>query len=109
MPNYTFLTILSLFVVYFLDYILGTKLLWKKKYYLFYLLIVVLHTIVDNYLNGRWGLGSYIVGPYDPTSYSGIKLWFTPLENYFFGFSLISLNIVLYEFFKNKFGKTNLK
>lgn len=97
--EYTIATLLSVIVVILLDQILGTKLFFQKKFWIFYIFVIVLHTIVDNYLNGRWWLNEPIVGPYGDQFYSGIRVWHTPLENYFFGFSLITLNIILFEFY----------
>jgi hypothetical protein len=100
--EYTILSILSVVIVIFLDQkVFKTKLLLTKKYFYFFTLVIFLHTIVDNYLNGRWGFGSYIVGNYK--FYSGLNIFFTPLENYLFGFSLISLNIILFtKYFKQQ-------
>lgn len=95
--EYTIITIFAVTFVVIIDILLGTKLVLQPRFWKFWLIIVVLHTVVDNYLNGRWFANEPIVGPYDPTYYSGIRIWHTPLENYFFGFALITLNLVLYE------------
>jgi len=100
--EYTIATIFSVLVVVILDQLLQTKILWQKKFWIFFLFVIVLHTIVDNYLNGRWWLNEPIVGPYGSQFYSGLRVWHTPLENYFFGFSLITLNIILFEFWTKK-------
>jgi lycopene cyclase domain-containing protein len=95
MPSYTFLTIISVILVLALDLWL-TRLVLRPKFWFFWLIIVILHTIVDNYLNGRWWHGVGIVWQYQ--HFSGIKIWHTPLENYFFGWSLITLNLIIMEF-----------
>lgn len=100
--EYTILSIFSVLAVAVLDLkIAKTRLIQSKKFWLFILISFLLHTIVDNYLNGRWGLGSFIVGPYNREFYLGIKIFFTPLENYLFGFSLLTLNVILFEKFSN--------
>ena len=98
MPEYTLLVIFSLIVVSILDLlILKTCLLKQRRYYLFLIIVVILQTIVDNYLNGRWFQNDPIVGPYGETFYSNILIWHTPLENYFFGISLVTLSIIIFE------------
>ncbi len=103
MQEYTNLVLIFLILTYLLDnYWLKTKVTQNKRYYLFLVFVIILQTIVDNYLNGRWGMGSYIVGPYDPEVYSRIKIWYTPLENYFYGIALVTMNISVFEWFKKR-------
>lgn len=73
-----------------------------------------MQTIVDNWLNGRWWFDGYLVGPYDSAFYSGIKIWESPLENYFFGIGLLWMNVSVYEFLtrkslKKQFEPQNIK
>lgn len=99
--EYTLLVILALLICFVWDYF-TTELYKKPLFYGFLVIVVILQTIVDNYLNGRWGLGDYIVGTYDPARYSGVKIWFTPLENYFFGIALVWSNLILYTILHKK-------
>jgi lycopene cyclase domain-containing protein len=104
--EYSILTFLAVISVIVLDLcILKTNLLKQKRFWAFYALVIILQTIVDNYLNGRWLGNEPIVGPYPLQFYSGIKIWHTPVENYFYGFALVTLNIVLLEYFSKKFFK----
>jgi lycopene cyclase domain-containing protein len=96
--SYTTLTILSIIITICLDFFLKTKLLLKPKFWLFLGLVVIAQTIVDNYLNGRWWLNEPIVGPYSGEFFSQIKVWHTPLENYFFGLALIVSNCIVFEY-----------
>lgn len=99
MFEYTIWVIISIVLVIALDlFVLKTRLFLLKKTYLFLLIVTILQTIVDNYLNGRWWLESYIVGPYNPVHFSGIRIIETPLENYFFGYALIMLNVIIFEY-----------
>ena len=98
--EYTFLVIISLILVFTLDnFILKTKLWKNKKFWILLIFAIVLQTVVDNWLNGRWWFDGYIVGPYGDKFYSGILIWNTPLENYFYGISLIWMNVAFYEKF----------
>lgn len=96
--NYTQLCLIALPLLLFLDFFSGSKLYKNKYFYGIILFTIVMQTIVDNYLNGRWGFDSYIVGPYNSKYYSGIKIIETPIENYLFGIELIYLNIINYEY-----------
>ena len=101
--NYTQLTVLALILVLITDqYWLKTKILLTRRFGWFLLAVVILQTIVDNYLNGRWLANNPIVGPYNPEFFSGIKIWHTPLENYGFGIALISLNVIIFEFLERR-------
>jgi lycopene cyclase domain-containing protein len=101
--SYTNLTIFAISFVVILDlFILKTKLLLTKRFYYFLLVVAIWQTIVDNYLNGRWFMNEAIVGPYNPAFFSGIKIWHTPLENYFFGFALVIFNVSIFEWLTKK-------
>jgi lycopene cyclase domain-containing protein len=104
--NYTQLVIIALISCLILDFVTKQKLIFRPKFWILMLFVVILQTIFDNYLNGRWFANEPIVGPYDKNVYSGINIWHTPLENYFFGIALIYLNVIIYESFL-KIAKTN--
>lgn len=105
MYEYTILVVLSLLAIFIIDNISGNLLFTQKKFWYLILVTIFAQTIVDNYLNGRWLAGDGIVYKYDLNQYSGIKIWHTPLENYFFGIGLIWLNIIIFETLIKKFNK----
>lgn len=106
MKEYTILVILSLATCFILDkFTLKTLLQSQKRFWIFIVFVVFLQTIVDNWLNGRWWLNGYLVGPYDTRFYSGIKIWETPLENYFFGIALIWMNLIFIEYWRARKSK----
>jgi lycopene cyclase domain-containing protein len=101
MLEYTLFVFFALIFALILDlWILKTKLIRKPRFWIFLFLVVMLQTVVDNWLNGRWWFGDYIVGEY--SSYSGIKIWHTPLENYLFGIGLVWMCIAVFEFLDSK-------
>lgn len=102
MLEYTIFVIIALFVALILDFLLQTKVILKPRFWLFLVIVIILQTIVDNYLNGRWFLDSYLVGPYGEQFYSGIKIIETPLENYLFGIALIWNCVSVFEFYNKK-------
>jgi len=97
--SYTLILFVFTIFAFLLDYVwLKTKLITQKRFWVLGLFVIALQTIFDNWLNGRWGMGGYVVGPYDPASYSGIKILFTPLENYIFGLVLVWMVISVFEY-----------
>ncbi len=97
MFEYTIAVIFSLLIIFLIDIYAKTFLVFNKKFWSLILITIIAQTIVDNYLNGRWLAGDGIVTNYDLNQFSGIKIWHTPLENYFFGIGLIWLNIIILE------------
>jgi lycopene cyclase domain-containing protein len=104
MYEYTILVIFSLLIIFIIDVFSGNLLFTKRKFWYLILVTIVAQTVVDNYLNGRWLAADGIVYKYDLNQYSGIKIWHTPLENYFFGIGLIWLNIIIFEILVKKFN-----
>ena len=108
--EYTFFCFVSLILTGILDLqILKTRICLQQKFWIFLVFIIIMQTIVDNWLNGRWWLDGYLVGRYNPAFYSNIKIWETPLENYFFGIALIWMNVSVYEFLKLRSLKKIIK
>jgi len=82
--------------IVFLDKILGTNLISQNKFWIFQAVVALLTTIVDNYSSGR----PIII--FSDTVISGIRIINVPIENYLFGFSLLALNLILFEYFSRK-------
>lgn len=102
-PEYTILVVGSILFAWIMDFkLLKTKTLQNPRFWYFLGLIVILQTIVDNWLNGRWWLDGYLVGPYGESFFSGIKILSTPLENYLYGIALIWMNVSFFEFLRSK-------
>jgi Lycopene cyclase len=105
MYEYTIAVIFSLLIVFLIDIYSKTFLIFNKKFWFLILFTIFAQTIVDNYLNGRWFANDGIVTNYDLNQFSGIKVWHTPLENYFFGIGLIWLNVIVFEVLLRKFNQ----
>ena len=92
MPEYTFLALISVVLVLILDvFIAETKLITKSKFWLFQAICFVLQFVVDGFLTWR---PIYIV---NPDKILKIYLFTTPLENFIFGFSMLTLTVVCFE------------
>lgn len=101
MMEYTYLVIAGILLVVMLDIILKTHLLLKKIFWIYWGVIVVLMFIVNGYLTWR------PIVIYNESKMLGIRLFTIPVEDFFFGFSLIGLNLIIWEFYNRKIKKVN--
>jgi len=99
--DYTILVIAGSLIVIVLDFILGTGILRQRLFWVFWLAVTALMFIVNGYLTWR------PVVLYNEAKMLGIRLFTIPLEDFFFGFSLIGLNLIIWEYFKKKENKVN--
>ena len=96
MKEYTFLSIISVFLTIFLDNITGIRLLRKKEFYLFIGIILFFKFLVNGFLTGE----NIVI--YNPNFFMGIRIGSIPLEDFLFGFSMVTMTIIFYEYFKKK-------
>lgn len=101
MKEYTLLAAISVFLALTLDFALGTKLVRNKKFWVFWAVMFVLLFIVNGYLTWR------PIVIYGENFFLGIRLFTIPVEDFLFGFSLITSNIVLWEYFTRKRKENN--
>ena len=94
--DYTILVISGSFIVIALDFILSTGILRQKLFWVFWIVVSVLMFIINGYLTWR------PIVIYNETKMLGIRLFTIPLEDFFFGFSLIGLNLIIWEYFNRK-------
>lgn len=96
MKEYTLLALIFVLLAVAMDLILKTRLVYNKKFWIFWAVMFVLMFIVNGFLTWRpvviYGEGFYL----------GIRLFTIPIEDFLFGFSLITSNIVLWEFYTQK-------
>ena len=98
---YTSYTFISLgIILILLKYIM--KINWLAKLIIIYPILLIPFFIVNGTLTGS-GLQEPVVW-YNDSENLGIRLFTIPLEDVFYGFELVLLNIFLYEYFKSKFN-----
>ncbi len=102
-PASTFISLGILLLV--LKYIVKIK--WLAKLVIIYPVLLIPFFIVNGILTGS-GLEHPVVW-YNNSENLGIRLFTIPVEDIFYGFELILLNIFLYEYFKNKFNTQSHK
>ncbi len=99
---YTSSTFVSLSVLLlFLKYIV--KINWLGKLVMIYPVLLIPFFIVNGILTGT-GIAQPVVW-YNNAEILRIRLFTIPLEDVFYGFELILLNVFFYEYFKSKFIK----
>ncbi len=96
MKEYTILAALFTFITIHLDRLTGTALLKRKEFGVFLLCIFLLKLIVNGFLTGAK------VVIYNPQTYLGFRLFTIPLEDFLFGFSMVTTSIILWEYFTKR-------
>lgn len=91
MITYTSLSILAVILVIILDFTLGTKLCKRKAFWNFWAILVVLLFIVNGYLTWR------PIVMYNSNFITNFRLFTIPIEDFLYGFSLVTLNLIIWE------------
>jgi len=73
---------------------------WMLWFYFSYLLVLFPFMIVDGILTGT-GISGEVVW-YNNSETMGIRIGTIPLEDVFYGFSMVLMNVTLYEFFQDR-------
>lgn len=93
-PEYTVLAVLSAVVTVLLERRLRTGLFRSTQYWTALGIVLFFMVLVDGWLTK---LSAPIV-VYNPDHHSGLRLpWDIPVEDYLFGFSMITLSIILWQ------------
>lgn len=96
MKEYTILALVSLVVTVALERASGARIFRQKIFYLFLAIILFFKLLVNGYLTA----GNIVT--YNPDFFMGWRIGSIPLEDFLFGFSMVSLSVIFWEFFKKK-------
>ena len=96
MKEYTLLAIASVFATVIIDRMIKTRLLIRPEFYIYLAVIMFFKLLVNGFLTGK------NIVMYDPRFFLGLRIGSIPLEDFFFGFSMITLTIIFWEHFKEK-------
>jgi len=96
MKEYTLLSILSVFLVLMLDIFLRTNLRKRKLFWFFILVIILFKFIVNGYLTGK----NIVI--YNPVFFMDLRIGSIPVEDFIFGFSMVTLTIIFWEYFRKQ-------
>jgi len=95
MKEYTLLACFSVIITILLDRVSGMNVLRRRMFYLFFAIILCFKFFVNGYLT------SWIV-MYNPRQFLGYRIGTIPLEDFLFGFSMVTMSIIFWEYFKTK-------
>jgi len=96
MKEYTLLSLASVLVAICADKIFKTDILKQRMFYLFLAVILLFKLMVNGYLTGQ----DIVV--YNPAYFLGVRLGSIPVEDFLFGFSMVTLTIIFWEYFKRR-------
>ena len=96
MIEYTILATASVFVVVLFDLILGTRLVLCRKFWVFWAVMFVIIFVINGYLTWR------PIVTYGNSFFLNVKLFTIPIEDFLFGFSLLTGNIIIWEYYNKK-------
>jgi lycopene cyclase domain-containing protein len=96
MKEYTILALGSALATAALDRLLGTHLLFRKTFWVFLAVMYGFKLLANGYLTWR------PIVLYDERFFLNIRLGTIPIEDFFFGFALIGLSVIFWEFFKRR-------
>jgi lycopene cyclase domain-containing protein len=96
MMEYTFAATISVGAAAALDYLLRTRILRTKRFWIFMAVMFGFKTIVNGYLTWRpivlYGEGFFL----------GVRVFTIPLEDYLYGFALMTVSVVLWEYLRRR-------
>lgn len=96
MKEYTILALICVVVTVLLDRVSRVNILKIKEFYLFLSVIVFFKFLVNGYLTGT----NIVV--YNPRFYLGLRIGTIPLEDFLFGFGMVTMTIIFWEYFKSR-------
>ena len=96
MPEYTISAFASAVVVLFADRLSGIRLSGRKAFWIFLGVMYIFMLPVNGYLTSR------PIVLYDSERNLGIRILSMPVEDFFFGFSVMTTTLLFWEFFKKK-------
>ena len=100
MKEYTVIAVIFVIFSVLLDRILKTRLTSDKRFWIFWAVMIPLTCVINGYLTWR------PVVMYGEEFYLGIRLFTIPIEDFLYGFSLITANISLWEYFTKRNNKS---
>jgi lycopene cyclase domain-containing protein len=94
MKEYTIAAVLSVILVVVLDRVFRTRLTSRAEFWIFIAVMFGFKIIFNGYLTWR------PIVMYGPQFFLNIRLGSIPLEDFLFGFSMITWTVILWEFAK---------
>lgn len=96
MKEYTLISIGLVILTLLLDKLTKVNIFKEKLFYLFLVIVLGFKLLVNGYLT------STNIVMYNSQFFIGLRVGSIPLEDFLFGFSMVSLGIIFWEFSKKK-------
>jgi lycopene cyclase domain-containing protein len=96
MKEYTLLAVASALVTALVDRLLGTRVLARKEFWVFLAVMYGFECLFNGYLTWR------PIVLYNERYFLNIRLWTIPVEDFVYGFTLVGLPVIFWEYFKRK-------
>jgi lycopene cyclase domain-containing protein len=96
MKEYTLLALVAAAVAVLVDRVLGTRILARKTFWMFLAAMFGFKLLANGYLTWR------PIVLYADEFFLGIRLFTIPVEDFVYGFSLIALSVIFWEYFKSR-------
>ena len=94
MKEYTIAALVSALAVVLLDRMLRTDVLKRPAFWIFLAVMYAFKIVANGYLTWR------PIVLYNPEFFLGVRVFTIPIEDFVYGFSLITLSVILWEYFK---------
>jgi len=94
MKEYTILSVIAFLLTIFMDRKSAIRLLQRKEFYFFLLVILFFKLLVNGYLTSR------LIVIYNPRFFLNMRLGSIPVEDFLFGFSMVTMTLIFWEYFK---------
>lgn len=96
MKEYTIISISSVFIAVLLNKLLKAGLFKKIEYYVYLIFIMIGELIVNGLITGEG------IVKYNSEFFIGMRIGSIPVEDFLFGFSMVTVTIIFWEFFKKQ-------
>ena len=96
MKEYTLLAVASALVTALVDRLLGTRVLARKAFWIFLAVMYGFEFLANGYLTWR------PIVLYNERYFLDLRLWTIPIEDFVYGFTLVGLPVIFWEYFKRK-------
>ncbi|MBU1869114.1 MAG: lycopene cyclase domain-containing protein [Candidatus Omnitrophica bacterium] len=96
MKEYTLLGIISVIATVIIDRVTGVRILERKQFYFFLVMILFFKLLVNGFLTGT----NIVI--YDARFFLGFRVTSIPIEDFLFGFSMVTLTLIFWERLKRE-------
>lgn len=94
MKEYTLISVAAAVLTVLIARKSASRLFERREFYIFLLIIVFFKLLVNGYLTSR------LIVIYNPRFFLNVRIGSIPVEDFLFGFSMVTMTIVLWEHFK---------